>query len=134
VISTSDYSSDLTIITIDTTLISEPDELEVILVEGVLQVVQALTSSSHARGRRVGLDLRAHSDGDILGAQATVIGAIQGLMQGYVREAEVGTAPVNLVLSDHSQSPDREATWAYLAAADGTMARGATFDLREPAR
>lgn len=98
------------------------------LTQGLSEIARATTDATR-NGLSVAIDLRSAGTGS-RGRQEAVIQAVRGLIQSYTLEARHPVLPVNVVLSETSQSSDRDATWRYLADADGAMARGATFDLR----
>lgn len=129
-----DYDGQLTILTLDLTQVLAGSQLNEVLDDGMIAIVRALTMASNDRGRRVAVDVQLSDASDPFGGQTAILQAIRGLVQAYVREMGHRIQPVNVVASSPSQRNDRELTWEFLADVDGTMARGATFDLREVLR
>lgn len=87
-----------------------------------------LEAADHA-APSVAIDIRATPSND--SGTATTIDLLRGLVQSYTLEAGSSAPAVNVCVSSPGQDRDRAATWRYLDDPDGTMARGATFDIRE---
>ena len=126
-IESAEQKDDLRVLTIDLSRLTNA-ELDTVLTQGLAEIARAITDATR-NGLSVAIDLRSAGTGS-RGRQEAVIQAVRGLIQSYTLETRHPVLPVNVVLSETSQSSDRDATWRYLADADGAMARGATFDLR----
>lgn len=105
------------------------DELAPSLAPVLAQVRHIVLDAISEKRASVAIDIRAVRGADI--ATSTTIDLLRGLAQSYTLEAGADAPALNLCVSAPDQDHDRAATWRYLDDVDGTMARGATFDIRE---
>lgn len=131
ILTVAEYSDALSVVTVDVVSTGSATERDAMLHDGLLSIARAVTHASYDRGRRVLVDVRVSERPDPFGAQAAVVQATRGLVQSYVREMGERVQPVNVLVSHPWQEDDRELTCGFLADADGGMARGSTFDVRE---
>lgn len=118
----------LSVLTLDLTHVHS-DHTQIILTV-VQNAVLALADLEGQSGHVV-FDLRAALASSANPAQESTIEALRGLVQGYVAESGPRIGAVNVAITTEDQDADREATWRFLLDPDGSLARGATFDLRE---
>ncbi len=119
----------LAVVIVDTTDAVSAADRDAALEGGIVDLVATVVSRAHGAQERVALDVRT-GGAEAVGAQAAIVDAVRGLVQGYTAESGSTTPPVNVVVSHPSQQEDRESTWRFLSDADGALPRGATFDLR----
>jgi hypothetical protein len=112
---------------------SQPRDRDLLLTEGVFQVIEFLveSSSSLTDGRAI-VDVRLGDDagvGALPGALAFTE-AVRGLIQSLTLETDPHSPATNLIVSTESQAAARDRTIAYLTSPGGGFSRGASYDLR----
>jgi mycoredoxin len=111
---------------------SPENRMSASLAPTLVQVRRLLLDTAREGDASVAIDIRALDGADI--ATSVTVDLLRGLVQSYTLEAGPDAPAVNICVSSPGQDEDRAVTWGYLDDAEGTMARGATIDLREDQR